>query len=114
MVTLRRNEILHVAFVGTHDESDRWIAHNKRLPTDLPRTRSGLMAVESGPSESMDHSGQNHPVDIEEDPVSPIDDSTLRIVFSGLIRKSYMEKPHESPFSSWADEIEWNPSEKNH
>jgi integrase len=23
-------------------------------------------------------------------------------------------KPHESPFSSWADEIEWNPSEKNH
>lgn len=90
LITLREEDCLHIAFIGTHDECDRWLVNKKRLQPILWKSRSVAIEVPepllSSDASPLDES-EAFPADPSED-FPPIEEKYLRMVFCGLIERS--------------------------
>lgn len=88
LVTLKAEGALFVLFAGTHDDCHRWIENNRELSVDDVRRRSICVPVE--PAKGGDQrytTGKRRPHgDEADDALERLDDSQMRILFSGLIQ----------------------------
>ena len=89
MITIRDRDILHISFVGTHDECDRWLEKQRRFQSVFLKSRSTTIPVEMDGTDSSDSSGfEKKPLlEYEEESFQPIEEKYLRMVFSGLVGK---------------------------
>uniref|UniRef100_A0A7C4RT08 Uncharacterized protein n=1 Tax=Desulfatirhabdium butyrativorans TaxID=340467 RepID=A0A7C4RT08_9BACT len=90
LITLREEDCLHIAFIGTHDECDRWLVNKKRLQPILWKSRSVTIEVPE-PSLSSDEPPFEDSDAFLTDPSEdfpPIEEKYLRMVFRGLIERS--------------------------
>jgi len=85
MVTIRHEDILHISFVGTHDECSRWLENRRRLQPMLLKNRSALIPVEIDEFNAPDETSAMDALAGEEEPFEAIDEKYLRIIFSGLL-----------------------------
>lgn len=101
LLTVMAEDYLIFLFVGTHDECDQWIVHNrgweprfekgwnKILPVQEVTQRAGVEEAESGEDEAA------------EDYLSmKIDERHLRIIFSGICRSRADQQQAESKMGS--------------
>ena len=87
LVTILQGRRLYVVCVGTHDECDRWLETNRDWEPEFSSKRLVVRTVRKN------HQPNRQPnwkpfVENPADPVSLIDQKTLRIVFSGLCEGS--------------------------
>ena len=88
LVTFRQGEDLLLLFAGNHDDCHRWIENNREIPIDRIKGRSKVIPVETDSPEGRlyedDDRGGADPQGAE-DVSDRLDDSQLRIIFSGLV-----------------------------
>lgn len=93
LITILRESTLHVAYVGSHDECDRWLARNSKL-SGVPMSEGKIVPVARVPENREDRgsggadtpkpqaSDSGHP-----EPGGPdLSDRDLRRIFRGLVR----------------------------
>lgn len=87
MVCIQEKEDLYLLFVGTHDESDRWIENNREIRLDQITGRCRPIPVRSDTRFPFLSDASEI---LEEDPLDAIvlDDRILKTVFCGLIEAS--------------------------
>jgi hypothetical protein len=86
LITLLRNDILYICYLGTHDECDRWLAENSRVKEIefcrnavcqvVPRELKATISNVEEPSNEFD--------DLEKR-LQQLPDQILRRIFSGLV-----------------------------
>lgn len=86
LITLLRNDILYICYLGTHDECDRWLAENSRVKENefsrnavcqvVPRQLKATISNVEEPSNELD--------DLEKR-LQQLPDQMLRRIFSGLV-----------------------------
>ncbi|MGD9972364.1 MAG: hypothetical protein AB7S77_04830 [Desulfatirhabdiaceae bacterium] len=87
MVTIRRSDMLHISFVGTHDECDRWLESRKRLKPVFLKNRSAPIPIEIDESDFAGEAIEMDALTCEDEPFEPVDEKYLRLIFSGLTGK---------------------------
>ena len=90
LVTVTEDEHLFFLYIGTHDDSFRWIDNNKYLELDSIRQRSIAHAVvDSGtPPKDAFPAPEYRQADLKEDPLENLDDNILRRIFCGLAKET--------------------------
>ncbi|PIP35104.1 MAG: hypothetical protein COS92_00040 [Desulfobacterales bacterium CG07_land_8_20_14_0_80_52_14] len=86
LITLRRKNILHIVYIGTHDECTRWLEHHRGISEVDVKVGDTLTPFSVSRNRSGD--GLLPPIDPQEaSDVSPvaIGDRELRIIFQGLV-----------------------------
>lgn len=98
LITLRKEDCIHITYIGTHDECDRWLVNKKRQQPILWKSRSVTIEVpetevfpEAGPLDPM----QDIDADACED-FPPIEEKYLRMIFCGLIERPPEYSPTEA------------------
>ncbi len=87
LITLREEDCLHIAFIGTHDECDRWLANKKRLQPILWKSRSVTIEIPESLLSSTDTADDESEALMNDAPEDfpPIEEKYLRMIFRGLI-----------------------------
>ncbi|MEW6258387.1 MAG: hypothetical protein AB1547_00610 [Thermodesulfobacteriota bacterium] len=98
LITLRQEDCLHIAFIGTHDECDRWLINKKRLQPILWKSRSVPIEIPEPLLSSEDSSFDQSEAFMTDPPEDfpPIEEKYLRMVFRGLIERSDAYPIHET------------------
>ena len=84
LVTSQWENCLYILFVGTHDESHRWLENNKNWQPD-ETSRRGASPQVILPAPRKDRPKQEE--DELEDWIGPIDEKALRVVFHALCNR---------------------------
>ena len=84
LITVQRGQTVFVPFLGTHDESHRWLESNSRLKTYNAGAGKMLRVVEKKPIARL----SKDPVEDSGDLLKDLTDKDLRSVFSGLVEGS--------------------------
>lgn len=86
LIAFRRNHILHIAYMGTHDECSRWVEHHRDLSEVPIKTGEILTALNVQRKSPSPESWQcSAPQDTPDEVLSIIGDRELRIIFKGLV-----------------------------
>lgn len=90
LVTFKQGMDLLVLYIGSHDDSHRWIENNRKLPVDMIRQRSRAIPVESTHDEKKYNAIKKEMMDGQEsdDFDDELEDHQLRSIFSGLIESA--------------------------
>ena len=83
LITLQRGEQVWISFLGTHDESHRWLEANSRTKSITPGKGSRIPI--SPQTEPRQHPDGEAPQDDPDDERPQLSDRQLRQVFAGLI-----------------------------
>lgn len=91
LLTFKRGMDLFVLYIGSHDDSHRWIENNRELPVDQIRKRCRVIPVENDQEDvrcsemEKRRLGGEESGGLSESQVEALDDHQLRSIFSGLI-----------------------------
>lgn len=104
LITLREEDCIHITYIGTHDECDRWLVNKKRLQPILWKSRSVTIEIpetESFPEADSLDPMQDIDTEVCED-FPQIEEKFLRMIFCGLIERNpeytlTEAKKHSSP-----------------
>jgi mRNA-degrading endonuclease RelE of RelBE toxin-antitoxin system len=79
---------LVIAYVGAHDDCDRWIENNRRFEPELSEIREDNLLSE-GEEDGNEPSDSEYDEDMDYDDIlmKQIDDNLLREIFCGLCRE---------------------------
>jgi hypothetical protein len=84
LVALKQDGRFFLLFVGSHDDSHRWIENNRELSIDLLEQRCTALPVHSACLE-MDMNDKTTPIMEDDDPLDQVSEQDLRRIFCGLI-----------------------------
>jgi hypothetical protein len=86
LITLLRDDTLHICHLGTHDECDRWMADNSRMK-EVEAGRNFLYRVGSRPprADICNADTAFDELDDLDKRLQELPDQTLRRIFSGLV-----------------------------
>lgn len=87
LLAVMDDESLIFVFVGSHDECDQWLYHNKGWEPGLEKKGMKLLRIQAATSTTAADEG-DPPEDraVEDDQWEEIEERDLRIVFSGICR----------------------------
>lgn len=86
LITLLRNDVLNICYLGPHDQCDRWLADNSRLK-EVDFGRTTLYQVATQKMEEYDLHTEN-PYEVQDDleqRLRELSDQSLRRIFCGLV-----------------------------
>lgn len=88
MICLSKDNLLACLYIGTHDESDRWIHRNRNIDIDSSQLTDELRPVRVARSKAQPDDEDFDPeAEVDDGVLTDIDDKDLRSIFSGLCEK---------------------------
>jgi hypothetical protein len=88
LICAKKGAHLILLYIGSHDDCDRWLEHNKGLQFEIDDNGDNKLATKNIPSIECKSLSTNDPVDeYEEQLMKRIDDKVLRSIFCGLVEK---------------------------
>jgi len=86
LITLQRGETVYMPFLGTHDESHRWLQGNSRLKDFNTGAGRMIRVAEKKPMTKLSKATEKADIVSDESDLSEhLTDKDLRYVFSGLV-----------------------------
>lgn len=101
LLTVMAEDYLIFLFVGTHDECDQWIVHNRGWEPGLEKRGSRILPVlGASPGTVPEEIEPDEEEEPEEYLSRAIDERDLRIIFSGICRSRADQRPIEPKMAS--------------
>ena len=101
LLTVMAEDHLIFLFVGTHDECDQWIVHNRGWEPGLEKRGSKILPVQELSLPMAGEEAEPEEDEAAEDYLSKeIDERDLRIIFSGICRSRADQHQAESRMGS--------------
>lgn len=86
LITLLRNDVLHVCYLGPHDQCDRWLADNSRLKeVDFGRSALYKVATQALKVDGLHTEISSEESDDLDQRLQKLPDRSLRRIFRGLV-----------------------------
>ena len=88
LICVEQGGDLIIAYVGTHDDCDRWIENNRRFEPELSEVREEKLLTEGAEDENQPaEPGCDEEMDYDDILMKKISDNLLREIFCGLCGK---------------------------
>ncbi len=86
LITLLRNDVLYICYLGPHDQCDRWLAENSRVK-GIEFTRNAVCPVGSRQVKASISHPEEPSIELDDldKRLQELPDQTLRRIFSGLV-----------------------------
>jgi len=86
LITLLRNNVLYICYLGPHDQCDRWLAENSRLKeVDFGRSTLYKVATQALKEDRLHLENSSEELDDLDKRLQELSDQFLRRIFSGLV-----------------------------
>jgi len=86
LITLLRNDVLYICYLGPHDQCDRWLADNSRLKeVDFGRSTFYQVATQKLNEDGLHPENSSEELDDLDQRLQELPDRSLRRIFCGLV-----------------------------
>lgn len=86
LITLLRNDVLYICYLGPHDQCDRWLADNSRLKeVDFGRSTLYQVATRTSIESGLYPESSSEELDDLDKRLKELPDQSLRRIFCGLV-----------------------------
>jgi len=86
LITLLRNDVLYICYLGPHDQCDRWLADNSRLKeVDFGRSTLYQVATQELKEDGLHPENSSEALDDLDQRLQELPDRSLRRIFCGLV-----------------------------
>ncbi len=88
LITLLRNDVLYICYLGPHDQCDRWLADNSRLKeVEFGRSALYQAATQTLKEDSsyLEKEDRSEALDDLDERLRELSDQSLRRIFCGLV-----------------------------
>lgn len=86
LITLLRNGVIYICYLGPHDQCDRWLADNSRLKeVDFGQSSLHKVATQTSQEGGLHPENSSEELDDLDKRLQELPDRSLRRIFSGLV-----------------------------